>query len=160
MPLWWWWRWWRCGWSWWWRCLIVRGLICWEPIFIGTNKETTSDERQLFFQMTMMIIEMVMIGTSLDDAFCILQVQGLKLCLMRYHSLLSSFPFNMTATLIFLIFMSYNKRCPWYQMNSAWNDISLRYEFHVLDNAFLVHSPGVKTAEERDRGRKPAKANI
>ena len=45
-------------------------------------------------------------------------------------------------------------------MNLAWNDISLRYEFHVLDNAFLVHSPGVKTAKERDMRIKPAKANI
>ena len=34
----------------------------------------------------------------------------------------------------------------------------IRYEFHVLDNAFLVHAPGVKTLEERDRGKKPAKA--
>ena len=38
------------------------------------------------------------------------------------------------------------------------NDIGFRYEFHVLDNAFLVHAPGVKTLEERDRGKKPAKA--
>ena len=38
------------------------------------------------------------------------------------------------------------------------NDMGFRYEFHVLDNAFLVHATGVKTLEERDRGKKPAKA--
>ena len=27
----------------------------------------------------------------------------------------------------------------------------------MLDNAFLVHAPGFKTPEERDRGKKPAK---
>ena len=29
----------------------------------------------------------------------------------------------------------------------------------MLDNAFLVHAPGVKTVEQRDRQMKPAKVD-
>ena len=36
----------------------------------------------------------------------------------------------------------------------------LSYEFNVLDNAFLVHAPGFKTTQERDRQMKPAKVTI
>ena len=36
----------------------------------------------------------------------------------------------------------------------------LSYEFNVLDNAFLVHAPGFKTVQERERQMKPAKVTI
>lgn len=35
----------------------------------------------------------------------------------------------------------------------------LDYDFHVLNNAFLVHRPGIKTASEDKFGREPIKGN-
>ena len=74
----------------------------------------------------------------------ILQVQGVKLCLMRYFSLL-----HQTSS----------KQSLWCDIWYIIYDIGFRYEFHVLDNAFLVHAPGVKTVQQRDRQMKPAKVD-
>ena len=154
----------------------------WEPIFIGTNRDPVYDERltwegradkMVIFVMTMTILAIIimmtwktwmniiqivmvlmrtfvqMTETMLTDPhniyyISILQVQGVKLCLMRYFSLL-----HQTSS----------KQSLWCDIWYIIYDIGFRYEFHVLDNAFLVHAPGVKTVQQRDRQMKPAKVD-
>ena len=89
---------------------IIRSgaLRHWEPIFIGTNKDPAYDERltwegradkmvifimTMIFKMMLSVMVLMMMKMMYDEKntsmyLRIFQVQGVKLCLMRYFSLL------------------------------------------------------------------------